>query len=184
MPYQPWSSGILKRGRDWYPADFHWLNTWLAGGFKHLLFSPRNLGKMNPFWSICFRWVGSKPPASLGLVDLLAKWRWHLFVNQFPIFPPRSDVGEWLKLLTKWFTQRTVDETNLGLSKIVEIGQLIPSPEFSNMTIAGKSTMKDESMYFPIEHGAVFTANHVSCQGCILWYKLLGNYEDSEESTD
>ena len=26
----------------------------LGGGFKHLLFSPRKLGKMNPFWRAYF----------------------------------------------------------------------------------------------------------------------------------
>ena len=31
----------------------------IGGGFKYLLFSPRNLGKMNPVWLIFFNWVGS-----------------------------------------------------------------------------------------------------------------------------
>ena len=31
---------------------------WFGGGFKYFLeFSPRKLGKMNPFWLIFFRWV-------------------------------------------------------------------------------------------------------------------------------
>ena len=35
----------------------------LPGGFKHFLFSPRNLGKMNPFWRAYFS-KGLKPPTS------------------------------------------------------------------------------------------------------------------------
>ena len=42
----------------------------VGGGFKYFLFSPRKLGKMNPFWLIFFRWVGSTTnwlPLSLGI---------------------------------------------------------------------------------------------------------------------
>ena len=33
----------------------------LVGGFKYFLFSPRKLGKMNPFWGAYFS-IGLKPP--------------------------------------------------------------------------------------------------------------------------
>ena len=36
------------------------INLNLAGGFEYLLFSPRKVGKMNPFWrAYFFNWVGS-----------------------------------------------------------------------------------------------------------------------------
>ena len=34
----------------------------LGGGFKYFLCSPRNLGKMNPFWQAYFQMGGKKPP--------------------------------------------------------------------------------------------------------------------------
>ena len=44
----------------------------LAGGFKGFLFSPRNFGKMNPFWRAYFS-IGLKPPTRLQQV-LLFCW--------------------------------------------------------------------------------------------------------------
>ena len=52
-------------------------------GFKHCVFSPRNLGKMNPFWRSYF-WDGLvQPPTSLqlGMPEMvlgLGKQQWHL----------------------------------------------------------------------------------------------------------
>ena len=34
------------------------LNNWVVAT-QYFLLSPRTLGKMNPFWLICFKWVGS-----------------------------------------------------------------------------------------------------------------------------
>ena len=45
----------------------------LGGGFKCFLFSSENMGKMNPFWLIFFRWVETtnqlKSSKSLGFVS-------------------------------------------------------------------------------------------------------------------
>ena len=39
-----------------------------------LLFSPRNLGKMNPFWRIFFRWVGSTTNQIYIISRFLCRW--------------------------------------------------------------------------------------------------------------
>ena len=43
----------------------------LGGGFKHFLFSPRNLGKMNPFWRAYFSNGLVQPPTRSTVISLL-----------------------------------------------------------------------------------------------------------------
>ena len=51
---------------DWKAPNFRRVSEeFLDGGFKYFLFSPRKLGKMNPFWRSYFS-NGLKPPTSFG----------------------------------------------------------------------------------------------------------------------
>ena len=45
----------------------------LGGGFKHLLFSPRRLGKMNPFWRAYFSKGLVQPPTRLCIGEFFVK---------------------------------------------------------------------------------------------------------------
>ena len=61
-PVGLWGGGKPR----WFLLVFFrgWWN-YLGGGFKDVLFSPRKLGKMNPFWRAYFS-DGLKPPTSWG----------------------------------------------------------------------------------------------------------------------
>ncbi len=60
-----------------------------------LEFSPRTLGKMNPFWLIFFKWVGSKPPTR----DI----NFWVFSSQNLPPAPGFDAFSARSLTTRWF---------------------------------------------------------------------------------
>ena len=55
-----------ETGQDSVGKDGHHISGWWQ--LIDLLFSPRTLGKMNPFWLIFFRRVGEKPPTRFLLI--------------------------------------------------------------------------------------------------------------------
>ena len=59
---QKMESTTVKASENW--LDSQTFQDWLGGGFKHFLFSPRTLGKMNPFWRSYFSDGLVQPPTS------------------------------------------------------------------------------------------------------------------------
>ena len=71
MPIQ-WRGGQGK-GKGFFQL-------YLGGGFKYFLFSPRKLGKMNPFWLLLFKGVGSTTNYryKLYIYMIFPFYYWHL----------------------------------------------------------------------------------------------------------
>ena len=56
------------------PTKVTWIKLVLPGGFEYFLFSPRNLGKMNPFWRAYFSKGLVQPPTRVILGLAAAKF--------------------------------------------------------------------------------------------------------------
>ena len=76
----------------------------LGGGFKYILFSPRTLGKMNPFWRAYFSTGLVQPPPSLTwrpqkiamcFIRVPLPWNQEFFASFWG--PPPADSWRWLR---------------------------------------------------------------------------------------
>ena len=61
----------------------------LGGGFKDLLFSPRNLGKWSNLTICFFRWVGSTTN------QILCQWEWESFISWVQIWALLRHENQW-----------------------------------------------------------------------------------------
>ena len=68
-------------------ADFFFHKRILGGGFKDFWFSPRKLGKMNPFWLIFFQMGSVQPPISI-VFSLRESFKSSSFSNKFWMWNP------------------------------------------------------------------------------------------------
>ena len=73
------------------------LNKTLGGGLTYFLFSPWKLGKMNPCWLICFRWVDST--TNQLLCQQIAQDEWAIF---------NSKINSWNAQSWRWMVQMMI----------------------------------------------------------------------------
>ena len=73
------------------------LNKTLGGGLTYCFFWPWKLGKMNPFWLICFRWVDST--TNQLLCQQIAQDEWAIF---------NSKINSWNAQSWRWMVQMMI----------------------------------------------------------------------------